>query len=316
MADETLYNSQYTGPQIDEAVGRAISGGAIDQALQQKVNPNLLDNWYFANPVNQRGQTEYTGKGYTIDRWISNVASLAVSLGETGLQISCSESSGTRAFEQYFEDGFVPKGKTYTLSVLVSELTGSFRLLAYTKGYGQVGNFLIDSVGLHSVTFAVPESGANLFFISFFGSAFSTTVNAVKLELGETQTLAHQDESGNWVLNEIPNYAEELAKCQRYYRKSWTGNISSSGMVPFLRAAGSNSQPAVFWETPMRATPTITIYSIFGQSGAITNWANDTDVVGVHGNYYKSRYGFALSELGGTTAGYAYGFHYEASADL
>ena len=40
-------------------------------------------------------------------------------------------------------------------------------------------------------------------------------IEAVKLELGDTQTLAHQ-ENGKWVLNEMPNYAEELAKCQRY----------------------------------------------------------------------------------------------------
>ena len=39
-----------------------------------------------------------------------------------------------------------------------------------------------------------------------------------KLELGSQQTLAHQDENGNWVLNEIPDYGEQLARCQRYYQ--------------------------------------------------------------------------------------------------
>ena len=33
---------------------------------------------------------------------------------------------------------------------------------------------------------------------------------------GDLVTLAHQDEDGNWVLNEIPDYGAELAKCQRY----------------------------------------------------------------------------------------------------
>lgn len=32
-------------------------------------NPNLLDNWYFGNPANQRGLKLYTDIGYTIDRW-------------------------------------------------------------------------------------------------------------------------------------------------------------------------------------------------------------------------------------------------------
>ena len=26
----------------------------------QHSNPNLLDNWYFVDPINQRGQMEYT----------------------------------------------------------------------------------------------------------------------------------------------------------------------------------------------------------------------------------------------------------------
>ena len=34
----------------------------------QHSNQNLLDNWYFVDPVNQRGQTEYES-GFGIDRW-------------------------------------------------------------------------------------------------------------------------------------------------------------------------------------------------------------------------------------------------------
>ena len=43
----------------------------------------------------------------------------------------------------------------------------------------------------------------------------SADVLAVKVELGSTQTLAHQ-ENGVWVLNEIPDYGEQLARCQGY----------------------------------------------------------------------------------------------------
>ena len=55
----SYYVHQYSGEEIDAAVG----------AVPTLVRPNLLDNWYFANPVNQRGQTSYTGTGYTVDRW-------------------------------------------------------------------------------------------------------------------------------------------------------------------------------------------------------------------------------------------------------
>lgn len=63
--------------------------------------------------------------------------------------------------------------------------------------YGQIGA----DIGVRIVTF--DTSKRNLKIV------------AVKLELGDTQTLAHWDGS-KWVLNEIPDYGEELAKCQRY----------------------------------------------------------------------------------------------------
>ena len=44
------------------------------------------------------------------------------------------------------------------------------------------------------------------------------TFVAAKLELGTHQTLAHKDANGNWVLNEIPNYGEQLLRCQRYFQ--------------------------------------------------------------------------------------------------
>ena len=38
----------------------------------ERVNRNLLDNWYFGKVINQRGQTQYTSLNdqYTIDRWL------------------------------------------------------------------------------------------------------------------------------------------------------------------------------------------------------------------------------------------------------
>lgn len=50
----TYYEHQYSGEEIDNAVARALPNGAIDQAVGTFVRPNLLDNWYFEKPVNQR----------------------------------------------------------------------------------------------------------------------------------------------------------------------------------------------------------------------------------------------------------------------
>ena len=51
-------------------------------------------------------------------------------------------------------------------------------------------------------------------------TATGETIIAVKLEHGSEQTLAHNEgteENPFWVLNEIPDYGEELRKCQRYF---------------------------------------------------------------------------------------------------
>ena len=51
-------------------------------------NPNLLENWYFQDPVNQRGQEEYAGgKMYCIDRLYIRNKNLNVSLVDRGIKI-------------------------------------------------------------------------------------------------------------------------------------------------------------------------------------------------------------------------------------
>ena len=58
----------------------------------------------------------------------------------------------------------------------------------------------------------------DIVLVGFFARAASASAKfkAAKLEFGPTQTLAYQDEEGNWQLFETPDYGEELAKCQRY----------------------------------------------------------------------------------------------------
>ena len=53
---------------------------------------------------------------------------------------------------------------------------------------------------------------------------------AAKVEIGRTQTLAHQ-ENGEWVLNEVPNFAAELTKANPLMKEGGTisGNLIFSG---------------------------------------------------------------------------------------
>ena len=167
---------------------------------------NLLDNWYFVNPVNQRGLSTYTftSGAYSIDRW--KLYRGTITLTVDGLSYQWDGTSGYSPFHQKINNYDAYIGKTVTMSVILGD-----------------GN-------LYSDTFTVPSSGSysseQFDQIRFFANASSKSVEigkvlttstivlvAAKLELGSQQTLAHL-EGSTWVLNEIPNYNDELIKCQ------------------------------------------------------------------------------------------------------
>ncbi len=138
-------------------------------------NPNLLDNWYFPNPVDQRGASgTISTAGYFFDRW--KLVSGSVTINSGGIVLN-----GTIA--QVLE---YAAGQTVTATVLTPD------------GVTDVAPVYDDE----TKTFTVTTQGK--------------TIRAVKLELGSVQTLAHQDANGAWVLNEIPDYGEQLRRCQRY----------------------------------------------------------------------------------------------------
>ena len=82
------------------------------------------------------------------------------------------------------------------------------------------------------------------------------TFAAVKLELGTTQTLAHQ-ENGNWVLNEIPDYGEQLRKCQRYFVNFNPYKMAWFAMPPAVAVNTSQAYSAVTLPVAMRAQPVV-----------------------------------------------------------
>ena len=182
----------------------------ISGAVKYRTNPNLLDNWYFGRPVNQRGQTEYTAGGaYTLDRWWAQYDT-TLSIVDGGIKIG-----GKWDVQQYFETTL--PNATYTLSLLYKDRTGSdpLRLLIGNRTDGDLAQTESkDASGILSVTFSTAKS--NKVNFGFTGSTDnSATIIAIKLELGDTQTLAHK-ENGVWVLNEIPDFWEQWLRCRRY----------------------------------------------------------------------------------------------------
>ena len=167
------------------------------------INSNLLDDWYFVNPVNQRGLTTYQGEGYTIDRWYIYAGRLDI---VSGSHITITRNNMTDYFDlrQYFEG--LDKDLVYTFSVLSDG-----------KLYSVIGAFVsnpITKTPFGEIMMSWSGGELNIVVIRPL-TTNPVNITAAKLELGHIQTLAHQ-ENGVWVLNEIPNYALELLKCQRY----------------------------------------------------------------------------------------------------
>lgn len=196
-----------TAQEVDDAVS----------ASGWQTNPNLLHNWFFANPVNQRGQTAYSGTGYGIDRWKSSNVDSSYAIDSTGISFT----SRNLRFDQLLERPELLVGKRLTLSALITENTGTAAFYAARIVSGNHATVVYKDAGftgLMSGTFNASEGFEGVRFFTTSGFTGKVTVAAVKLELGTQQTLAHQDTQGNWVLNEIPDYGDQLLKCQRYYQ--------------------------------------------------------------------------------------------------
>lgn len=239
-------------------------------------NPNLLDNWYFSDPVNQRngyivpagvdyytftwekvGQTDknyqvllrrdaknnydceieingtryvvggansvpgYCGDRYTVDRWHLTTDGV-LTVADEGIRLT----SGA-LFEPFgYELSSLLKGKTVTYSFFFADNTLVTKSAVIPSTWGNWDNLIeigdIQLIGL--------ESGKRIW------ARYSSTTTAVaaKLELGDTQTLAHK-EGDKWVLNEIPDFGEQLRRCTYYAEKvesDDTPAITNSAFVP------------------------------------------------------------------------------------
>lgn len=187
------------------------------------VNPNLLHNWYFLNPVNRKGLTSYSGKGITVDCWNNNYPAGTVTLDDGGLTLG-----EMKWLIQDIKRDL--NGEKLTASMLTSDgnllkgtltYTGTRETIIEDKKY----NIQVDFDGTQTSTtttiFQVQigpseVSGCTEYRIVNYSSSDPITIVAVKLEIGAVQTLAHKDSSGKWVLNEIPDYAEQMAICGQY----------------------------------------------------------------------------------------------------
>ena len=208
----------HTAQQIDDAAALA----------PQLSNSNLLDNWYFANPVNQRGQTTYTtsSDAYTIDRWMKSAGTLNIEDGYISASLTDWGSIVQNIEPNLFK---ALAGKTLTFSVL--HKNGQLKKTTFTPDSNYTSTDIWNGLGgeYGTMIYRWSDGHPNL----TYANSQNGELVAVKLELGDNQTLAHQDDSGNWVLNEIPDYGEQLARCQRYFQTFATESLRPTNALDF-----------------------------------------------------------------------------------
>lgn len=274
-------------------------------------NPNLLDNWYFVNPVNQRLKTTYTeNNGRIIDRWklgINNASNAKYDV--TNHKLSCDlTNSGYVTMSQTIDHPELFANNTLTFSVLSSSAS---------RGIIQLWRYRGESV----IAIAASKTWSNDVFttITFQYSDILPTdkvrciietqdhfdVVAAKLELGPIQTLAHKEDD-TWVLNEIPNYGEELRKCQRYYFKT------SDAQMESISAVALDSTTLFCWArfpTTMRAN--IALSNVIARNAETGETITGLTTVSLGPNGIAK-----LSKSEAFTAGKFYQLSYEASAAI
>lgn len=229
-------------------------------------NPNLIDNPWFT--VNQRGKSEYTPDDgfnkYTVDRWKSFWGQNVVVNGY-GKGVTCSLANNLCQFIDHDISESL-RGKDVTLSVklidgsvyavtatipMVSQVGDEFMRMDLDESYPGLSKWCIVNLKDGYTDF---YTGG--FMVSIYGGENGAcTWVAAKLELGSVSTLANDGP---------PDYATELAKCQRYFYRMGGNNGD------FLISASSTAGYAmIHFPVPMRAVPTI--------SGKIVVWPGNKE---------------------------------------
>ena len=208
----------------------AIFGGMPNQCAY-----NLLDNSYFVNPINQRGQTSYIGSGvYSIDRWKTS-STTTITVNEGYVNLNNTSTSSRQSFVQIIENGFSRlSGKTVTIAlcdinnnVICNSGTIPTEIPSKDTDFCKV-NYSTES----GIKITITSSG-DLHFAIMVAKSGTIDLKWAALYEGEytAETLPPYIYKG---------YAAELAECQMYYKKFTTETTQNvSFAIGMARSATS-----------------------------------------------------------------------------
>ena len=243
-------------------------------------NENLLINWDFTNPINQRGQTTYPNELasyiYTIDRWRLKYGT--VNLNTNGIEFINSKSAKTAVLGQVTAEYSGIEGNPLTFSAIINNELYTLNInLGWTfpsSGSTALGNATASE---NMIMYVYARNDKRLevqFYVSSTVSVnTSFIISKCKLELGTISTLK----------NSAPqNYDVELIKCYSFYQKTPIDNRNSG--VGVTVAAYSTIRLEPYRIYPMRIRPTITIFNVaspdYNEVGTITATGSAVKITG------------------------------------
>lgn len=278
---------------VGEINAQTLGGKAPEYYIQPR---NLLDNSDFTNPVNQRGQTSYSGASqYTIDRWRTWTDSATIAIVDGGISVT------NESLFQYNPLSIIKDGKQYTGVIGYADGSVYCAPFVYPEGNGGIYPLFASGYDDGKVFFRIYPSEKTVAYVALYEGAYTA------------ETLPPYVPKG---------YVAELAECQRYYENSWFGLSKNEPLQTISLAWAANSCEGEFrFSTEKRTVPTMTAYPSGGRD-AVCVYANGYQPVsnttwlmrsGLKGAWLRATMGSAM-----LTIGYAYGLHahWEASADL
>lgn len=210
---------------------------------------------------------------------------------------------------------------TITAGQANTDVVFTVAIPAETTGVWETGNvaslFFDLMLALHSVSFGTANTWqtANLPGSPGQGN-FVSAVNNV-FELFEPGLYVDPFGTGIAPRWELPDFGEELRRCQRYWCKSWNssrvGPDTADGVFHVISTSGNRPMNTVRFPVEMRIGPSISLFSTSGVAGVVRNADTSTDVTAIVDSPGFNGFGLYVVQ---NQSGQAVRGHYSASARM
>jgi len=292
------YFNKTTGHDHDGTDSKKILYANVD-SKPALANTNMLLNWDWRTPINQRSATGAVSNAYCIDRWIGN----GTVTPSAGSYVTLANATTMIQRMEILPNNLL--GKDCVFSVMIDGTISSAVVTfpSAVSGSADTGT-ITDICGVEVGFFDLGSGNTSLLcqvasrYIPYIKITASAEINvqAVKLEIGSISTLNYDKPA---------DYGNELSKCQRYYQ---------IGIITISQGDVFNNTwafPKTLFPVIMRISPTTTYTSVTGWSGKLS------------GSFTRSsnwNYGFenieSQSNSFPTSGSFAHNFIYINDAEL